>query len=137
MITIGNTIRHMVEIDGRVFAVQPTVAAEIARLRGLTSTALAHLATTRPESSLHPCRFCGEREHLSIDRDGFERVAVVNGKVSEVVWKNGDPTGTEHVDAVTCQVCDCMAPLDVWNGTRPVSDYELLRDFDTQVATTL
>ena len=83
-------------------------------------------------TALAPCRFCGERQHLQIDRGGFERVAIVGGKVCEIVWQNGEPSGTEHVDAVNCQVCDASAPLDVWNGTRPESDFALLRDFDPE-----
>ncbi|MDO8912340.1 MAG: hypothetical protein Q8N10_03520 [Phenylobacterium sp.] len=83
-------------------------------------------------TALSPCRFCGEREHLQVEPFGLERVAIINGKVCEIVWKDGEPTGTEQVTAVTCQVCDCTAPLDVWNGTRPKSDYALLRDFDPE-----
>jgi len=36
------------------------------------------------------------------------------------------------VDAVGCDVCEAMAPLDVWNGMRPASDYAALRDFDEE-----
>lgn len=82
--------------------------------------------------TLGPCRFCGETIHLEIDRDGLERVAIVDGKVADVVCTAGKTTGMEHVDAVNCQVCDASAPLDVWNGTRPESDFALLRDFDPE-----
>jgi hypothetical protein len=81
---------------------------------------------------LRPCPFCGEREHLTIDTEGFERVAVRGGVVAEVKWIKGHPTGQEYVDAIHCQVCDSVAALDVWNGTRPASDYAALRDFDPE-----
>lgn len=78
-----------------------------------------------------PCRFCGEGEHLRLEEDGFPRVAVIDGKVQEYVWRGGQVlSGEEYVHAVYCLVCDSVAALDVWNGTRPASDYALLRDFD-------
>lgn len=79
---------------------------------------------------LRPCPLCGEADHISIDEDGFERVAVVDGQIRELVWKGCQLTNAEYVDAVMCQVCDTVAALDVWNGTRPISDYAALRDFD-------
>jgi hypothetical protein len=80
---------------------------------------------------IRACRFCGEREHLHLDEGAFERVQVVDGKVIEMVWlDNVHLEGAEYVDSVTCHVCDTIAALDVWNGTRPASDYAVLRDFE-------
>lgn len=79
-----------------------------------------------------PCRFCGEHEHLTLDPEGFERVAVRDGKVEELIWRGHQITNAEYVDAVHCQVCDSIAALDVWNGARSASDYALLRDFDPE-----
>lgn len=76
------------------------------------------------------CPFCGEREYLTIDEGAFERVAVRDGKVESIEWKGFEAVGAEHVDAINCQVCDTVAALDVWNRTRPASDYAVLRDFD-------
>jgi hypothetical protein len=90
----------------------------------------AHGLTCTDPRILRPCPFCGEREHLKIDEDGFERVAVVDGKVVEIEWRGHTAEGAEFVDAVHCQVCECIAPLDAWNHTRPASDYAVLRDFD-------
>lgn len=81
-------------------------------------------------TTLEPCRFCGERQHLQIDRNGVERVAIVDGVVQAIIWSGAHPTNMQSVDLVVCQVCDASAPLDVWNGTRPESDFALLRDFD-------
>lgn len=36
----------------------------------------------------------------------------------------------EYVDGVCCLVCEAMAPLDTWNGTRPEADYVALRNFE-------
>jgi hypothetical protein len=79
---------------------------------------------------LRPCPFCGEREHLRIGDGDFERVPVVDGKVVEIEWKGSTAEGAEYVDSIHCMVCECIAPLDAWNHTRPASDYTLLRDFD-------
>ena len=87
------------------------------------------LACTDPRI-LRPCPFCGESEHLTIDEGEFERVPVIDGKVVEPVWAGIHPTNMEYVDAIHCQVCECIAPLDAWNHTRPASDYAALRDFD-------
>jgi hypothetical protein len=77
------------------------------------------------------CPFCGEREHLRIDEGGFPRASVRDGQVEEIVWRGCQVvSGEEHVDAIYCLVCDSVAALDVWNHTRPASDYALLRDFD-------
>ena len=79
-----------------------------------------------------PCRLCGETQHLRLDAEGFERVAVIGGQVQEVIWQDGHPTNMETVDIVFCLVCDASAPRDVWNGTRPSSDYAALRDFSPE-----
>lgn len=76
------------------------------------------------------CRFCGEAEHLSLDEGGMERERVLDGKVIEFVWSDGQITNAEYVDLVCCQVCHAMAALDDWNGTRDPADYVALRDFD-------
>lgn len=76
---------------------------------------------------LRPCPFCGEREHLTAGHS-IERPIVEGGDTKKL------PSGFEafeEVDAVYCQVCEAMAPLDVWNGERPASDYAVLRDFFT------
>lgn len=83
-------------------------------------------------TALEPCRFCGERVHLQIDRNGVERPAIIDGKVAPFVCVDNEIAGAEHVDAVNCLVCNARAPLDVWNGTRPESDFALLRDFDPE-----
>lgn len=83
---------------------------------------------------LRPCRFCGERRHLSLDEGAFERVPVIDGVVREITWRGSEAFGAEYVDAVHCQVCDTIAALDTWNGTRPASDYAALRDFDDEPA---
>lgn len=80
---------------------------------------------------LRPCPFCGERKHLTIEEGTFERVGVRDGKVEEIVWTSQTEIGNaEYADTIQCQVCDTVAALDVWNHTRPASDYALLRDFD-------
>lgn len=74
------------------------------------------------------CPFCGEREHLTSGHS-IPRPVIENGDTKK------DARGfevMEEVDGVHCQVCEAMAPLDVWNGTRPASDYALLRDFDPE-----
>lgn len=79
---------------------------------------------------LRPCQLCGEAQHLRIDEGEFERTAVIDGAVQEPVWVLGQLQNAEYVDGIYCQVCDTSAALDVWNGTRPASDYAVLRDFD-------
>lgn len=78
-----------------------------------------------------PCPFCGEREHLTIDEEAMERVAIRGGQVVEFEWEGKHTiTNADYADLVHCQVCNAMAALDSWNHTRPESDYALLRDFD-------
>lgn len=91
-----------------------------------------HGLTCNDPRILRPCPFCGEREHLSIEEGTFERVGVRNGKVDELVWNRKQTviTNAEYADTIQCQVCDTITALDVWNHTRPASDYALLRDFD-------
>ena len=77
--------------------------------------------------ALRACPFCEETERLDIAEARFERPIVCNGDTLK------DGAGAEIMEAVpgvSCQVCEAMAPLDVWNGLRPVSDFAVLRDFD-------
>lgn len=88
-------------------------------------------ATNFPDPRIQrACTFCGEREHLTIDDDGMERVAIRDGQVVEFVWKGHQLLNAEYVPMITCQVCDSMAALDVWNRTRTWQEYAVLRDFD-------
>ncbi|MCR5874391.1 hypothetical protein LRS10_09570 [Phenylobacterium sp. J426] len=77
------------------------------------------------------CPFCGEAEHLRIHDAAITRPIVEGADTRK------GPDGQEEmeaVDAVACDVCDAMAPLDVWNGERSAADYTVLRDFDEQDA---
>ncbi|HQT53581.1 MAG TPA: hypothetical protein PKX06_08875 [Phenylobacterium sp.] len=77
---------------------------------------------------LRPCRFCGEHEHLSSGHS-IPRPVIENGDTK----KGADGSEIiEEVDGVHCQVCEAMAPLDVWNGERPQSVFAILRDFDPE-----
>lgn len=74
-----------------------------------------------------PCPFCGEAEHLRVHDAAISR-PVVEGSDTR---KEPDGSETmEEVDAVACDVCEAMAPVDVWNGSRRSSDFAVLRDFD-------
>lgn len=53
-LTIGRTILHMVEIDGRQFAVPPTVAREIRRLRKERAADVAPAPAVRLEPPWAP-----------------------------------------------------------------------------------
>lgn len=76
---------------------------------------------------IRACRFCGETEHLHMTASGFERAVVFD--FVTVIMPDGSEL-TETVDGVGCEVCDALAPLDVWNGTRSQADYVALRNFD-------
>jgi hypothetical protein len=74
----------------------------------------------------HACPFCGETEHLDL-----------NVTIERPIIRDGDtvkgPFGrevTEEVDGVHCQVCEAVAPLDVWNRERSPEVFSILRDFD-------
>jgi hypothetical protein len=76
------------------------------------------------------CPFCGEAEHLDA-RVTIERPIIRNG---DTVKKPGGHEVTEEVDGVHCQVCEAVAPLDVWNHERPPEVFAILRDFDEVAA---
>ena len=77
---------------------------------------------------IRPCPFCGEHEHLTAGHS-VERPIVEGGDTKKL---QSGFEAMEEVDAVCCQVCEAMAPLDVWNGERPQSVFAILRDFEPE-----
>jgi hypothetical protein len=121
--------QQQAQIDAASEAVALVVDGPMPHL-DLVADPVADLGLSDPRI-LRPCPFCGEREHLTIEEGTFERVGVVDGKVVELVWEGQTTiTNAEYADTIQCQVCDTITALDVWNHTRPASDYAALRDFD-------
>lgn len=80
-----------------------------------------------PHSTIRcACPFCGERQHLSLGPT-FQRPVVAT---SDTLRNESGDEVLEEVPGVACQVCEAMAPLDVWNRERPPQAYKILRDFN-------
>jgi hypothetical protein len=77
----------------------------------------------------HPCPFCGEREYLRVHPGSVSRPIIEGDDTLKDV--DGEELA-EVVDAIGCDVCEALAPADVWNRQRPPEVYAVLRDFEAE-----
>ena len=70
--------------------------------------------------ALKPCRFCGETHRLGFLKGGASDQYLFDAKLQIVRTDSGEPLDFED-DNVWCEVCDAMAPLQVWNAGAQVN----------------
>lgn len=86
---------------------------------------------TRDPWITRACPFCREEEHLRIHPLAISRPIIEGGDTRKL--PNGEEE-LQEVDAVGCDVCDAMAPLDIWNNGLAPEAIAILRDFDAPKA---
>lgn len=92
--------------DGADVYLTPAVVAS------LLTGGLAHAA----------CRFCGETQHLKLC-EGFTEGWAHDADGSLKRDASGEPVSVSF-DFIECEICDAMAPVEVWNRARGATPEE-------------